>query len=448
MPPVFGSSGGGGDTDDTATSGCGSMVITEWKLMPTTSSDESLKTKSNATTTSTTTTTTEGFLTFQELQDIEWKRRDILQRVELPLYKILTYWTGTCLRALALDWLVWLTIFIFGSIRYVAHVSPNDEIPAVFEHLGDDTNVDILGGFLSFLLVIYVNQTNTRFFDMYSLAKASSGRVQDVVGLVCSIYHHHPKTTTTDEAPQVQVEEAKALAYRMVRYMNAAHIIGYVGLGGPYTKQHFFDEYNKNETLLTKDELNKLQIVGLLGGGSSSAAATFKELVTWCQRDVQLAQRKGYVGSYESQLIQQKILDFRASMDGIYDYCDQPPHFFYIHFLCLLSALYLPIFAVDNAYSAGWGDDSDWSVEIINFTIVVLQSIFVVGLRLLGQKMIDPFGDDYEDLSVLTYVETTLENCRIISNSYQHHSMDIDVTLEQKLRHQVNNEQTTTSERK
>ena len=41
------------------------------------------------------------------------------------------------------------------------------------------------------------------------------------------------------------------------------------------------------------------------------------------------------------------------AMDGMYDYTDQPPHFFYIHFLVLLSALYLPLFAIDTAYAAG-----------------------------------------------------------------------------------------------
>ena len=34
---------------------------------------------------------------------------------------------------------------------------------------------------------------------------------------------------------------------------------------------------------------------------------------------------------------------------------------------------------------------------------------------MLGQKMIDPTGDDLEDLSVITYyVASTLENCKII----------------------------------
>merc|ERR1712045_439599 len=100
--------------------------------------------------------------------------------------------------------------------------------------------------------------------------------------------------------------------------------------------------------------------------------------------------------------------------DGMYDYCAQPPHFLYVHFICLLSAFYLPLFAIENSYAAGWGEESSLAVEILNGTIVLLQCMFVIGLRLLGQKMAYPYGYDYEDLSVTTYCETTLHICDII----------------------------------
>merc|ERR1712194_504760 len=104
-------------------------------------------------------------------------------------------------------------------------------------------------------------------------------------------------------------------------------------------------------------------------------------------------------------------------MDGIYDYTDQPPHFFYVHFLALLSAVYLPLFAIDTAYGAGWGEEARLVTDAINGIIVLLQCIFVVGLRSLGTKMVDPYGDDYEDLSVILYIESTLDNCAAIMNS-------------------------------
>jgi hypothetical protein len=123
--------------------------------------------------------------------------------------------------------------------------------------------------------------------------------------------------------------------------------------------------------------------------------------------DVQLAFKEGHVDAREAGALKEKIIQFRGNLDTLYDYCDQPIHFFYIHFLCLLSALYLPLFAVDNAYSAGVGEEVHWTLDLVSLLIVLLQSIFVIGLRLLGQKMVDPYGDDLEDLSVIYYVKST-----------------------------------------
>lgn len=55
----------------------------------------------------------------------------------------------------------------------------------------------------------------------------------------------------------------------------------------------------------------------------------------------------------------------------------------------------------------------------MNFVVVLLQGIFVVGLRCLGSHMIDPYGDDLEDLSVISYIEATLDICSSILTSKQ-----------------------------
>ena len=183
----------------------------------------------------------------------------------------------------------------------------------------------------------------------------------------------------------------KDLAKQLVRHMNAAHVAGNVGMGGPYSKRRFFSHYNREWGLLTPQEMQQISRYDM-----DSGSDVMKELVTWSQHDVAVAKKAGYIDSIEATELHDRILQFRASMDGMYDYCDQPPHFFYIHFLVLLSAFYLPIFAIDNAISAGWGKNSEPSVALLNGVIVFLQCVFVIGLRLLGQKMVDPYGDDIE----------------------------------------------------
>ena len=295
------------------------------------------------------------------------------------------------MKGIIFDPIIWVTMVIYCSIILIARLGA--AAPASADLLTKSGKLAVLGGFLSFFLVFFVNQTNTRFLEMYGFSKACSGRTQDVAGLASNMF-------------------PADLAQQIIRHMNAAQIAGYVGLGGPYSKLHFFDHYNSVHNLMTPEEMEQISHLDM-----NSGSDVLKELVTWCQRDVGYAKKMGYIDSIEATEYYARILDFRASMDGIYDYCDQPPHFFYIHFLCFLSAFYLPLFAVDSAYVAGFGENSDLGFQAYMAVVVLLQCIFVTGLRLLGQKMLDPYGDDSEDLSVTTYVETTLHICSIISST-------------------------------
>ena len=199
-------------------------------------------------------------------------------------------------------------MLIYVGIRIVANQI--DYVPESVDMLSK-TNVSILGGFLSFFLVLFVNQTNGRFLEMYCQSKACSGRIQDIAGVA--------KTQLPSEVGQ-----------KLVRHFNAAHVAGYVGLnaigmGSPYSKTFFFDHYNADNKLvtplLTPEELNVLSHHDMDNSG-----LCMKELVTWCQMDVVQARKDGYLDSYQEKFMHSKILDFRAAMDGMYDYTDQPPH--------------------------------------------------------------------------------------------------------------------------
>ena len=69
-----------------------------------------------------------------------------------------------------------------------------------------------------------------------------------------------------------------------------------------------------------------------------------------------------------------------------------------------MTVLYLPLFAISTAYKAGTGDDVYWAADVVGGLVVLTQSIFVQGLRVLGQKMSDPWGADRTDLSVIHFV--------------------------------------------
>lgn len=334
--------------------------------------------------------TKKQYTPFSELQDIERKRRKILQRAELPFWRILGYFEGTCLKAMSVDILLWVTMVVYISIRIMLRLDvASDSFTKMMTDIGD-ADISVIGGFLSFFLVLYVNQSNARFTDMYHTSRQCPARIYGMAEMLAGNASVCPTT-----------------AQRLIRTLNAAHIAGYVGLSRTYSRQEFFDPLNKQYGFLTPQEMDCINSLDMDNG-----PAIFHKLIGWCIHDIEIEAAKkhntnngdGMMDPGEKRALRDMAVQFRNSMDNLYHNSDQPIHFFYIHFLCLLSTIYLPLFAADNAFTAGSGDYVHWSWDVVSGLIVFVQAIFVIGLRMLGQKMSDPYGNDLEDLSVMHYV--------------------------------------------
>lgn len=88
-----------------------------------------------------------------------------------------------------------------------------------------------------------------------------------------------------------------------------------------------------------------------------------------------------------------------------------------------------------TAFEAGTGANVYWTADLVNGLIVFLQSIFVIGLRILGQKLSDPYGSDVEDLSVIFYLNFTFtQSNRILAAEAPTRPDDQDpVLVEEKI---------------
>lgn len=255
---------------------------------------------------------------------------------------------------------------------------------------------------------------------MYQISMACSAKIYDIAQLVSTSL-------------------PKAQSLRIIRYLNAAHTAGYVGLSHTYSKEEFFDYLNRAHCFLTPREMSRINEMDMDYGPDAC-----HEILQWCMMEITKARRRKQqhdeddndnepllLDARDAGALKEKVIQFRSSMGSLFDYCDQPIHFFYIHFLVLLSTCYLPLFAIDSAYNAGSGNDVHWGVDLLNAMIVMLQSVFVIGLRVLGQKMVDPFGDDVEDLSVLHYIREAWQKSNRILNAVA--PDEIDPALEETL---------------
>ena len=61
-----------------------------------------------------------------------------------------------------------------------------------------------------------------------------------------------------------------------MRYINSAHMLGYVGLSPTYSSKNFVNPINDAQKLLLPTELARLEEIGLSGGGSAT-----RELLGW-----------------------------------------------------------------------------------------------------------------------------------------------------------------------
>ena len=104
-------------------------------------------------------------------------------------------------------------------------VSAHSYMPAYISSL-EDINIEIIGGFLSFFLIFFVNDSNNRFKKLYLTSMSCEGRIFDAAALA--------RTTLPCER-----------ASHLIRYMNAAHISGFMGLSSTYVLNIFLSKSTK-----------------------------------------------------------------------------------------------------------------------------------------------------------------------------------------------------------
>jgi len=240
---------------------------------------------------------------------------------------------------------------------------------------------------LFYFISFEVNYANERFTKMYEASMGCEGRIFDVAALACSSL-------------------SRVDGLRLLRYLNAAHVAGYVGLSSTYTYANFFTAANKAKGLLTTSEVKRMESICMNKGGSC-----YRELISWAVVEVREAQKNSLIDDQMAYQYRELIMKLRGCIGTLYDYDDQPIQFFYVHFVCLLSIVYLPLFTLEVASSIGYTKDLELPLiffyESVSATTVLFQAIFVLGLRTLADRLACPYGSDYEDLSVLHYVNFT-----------------------------------------
>lgn len=355
----------------------------------------------------------QDWVNYEQLIKEDKDRELVASYCEEPFWKIIFHFKGTVLRVIIEDILFWLTIATYCSIRIQFRLSANGDVGFSYNEILSD-NLVYMAGFLLFFLVFYVNQNHHRYFELHKDSMVMMGRVSDVATLSKAI---------------LPMERAR----RINRFMNAAHVAMYTGLSSTYEKDNFFDPLEARFALLTDEELYR--VVEEIDVDNSGPKAAF-EIISWIMCDIRDAQINSFIDTNEAMQLRQQVLNFRSTIAKVFVTTTLPIPFFYVHFLSLLTAIFLPLFAVVIAYDTGpvLEGENVLVAEIVSGLVVFLQALFVIGLRILGQQLSDPYGGDLIDLQIARYVNMILNGSNQILASKRLHPPSIETELRLQLK--------------
>lgn len=122
----------------------------------------------------------DGELSWEQLQAIGKRHQLILCRQgHYSFFRIVFFWDGTLLKMLTSEPLLWLTMLIYTIIRIFAHL---DALPEVLNDIAG-ADIGVIGVFLSFFLVLFVNDANSTVEKIYGISMQWKARVLNVATL-------------------------------------------------------------------------------------------------------------------------------------------------------------------------------------------------------------------------------------------------------------------------
>jgi predicted membrane chloride channel (bestrophin family) len=408
---------------------------------------------------------------FMELLDRERHRTKQLTKTKEILTKhFYFHLKGTVLPKVFQSWEFWLSlvIFIFARLLVSLNVVTTEDGAFTF----NSSLMSVLGSFVTFFLVFYNNQIYTRFCNQYEHSMKIQGRIynatyliRDFILLHPTFNHQHkqliqaqpapqpinskqgssdsslPKQDTSSSNPHPKEDLATlpstGIAWQLVRYLNGMHLMCYVSLSDIYNRENFFQPMNDNLLLFTEEEVERLDALGMDDCGD----VAFREVVAWIMtilhdlrvgcvittddtessdkvtngQESSSSKQKQHIFRLDGDvysMLKTEIFEIRAHVGALYDFQRQPIAFVYIHLIHGLVLIYLPLFAFYIATTFDGGVE-DWGTIPAALVLGVV-CVFSLGLLEIGQTMAEPYGDDYSDLNVMTYVKETMHHCRRI----------------------------------
>jgi hypothetical protein len=344
---------------------------------------------------------------YSEIKEIEGERKRLSEASKsYSGLQVLTTFTGTIIPHIICSPQSWFILMLYCVIRSLMNydiIFQGPDMPQI-----NTAVVSIMGGFMSFFIVFFLSQTYSRFMQNLELTTRVRGRAFHMLIIARSTL---PKEET----------------YRLFRYLNVIHILAYIGLSEIYTEKNILIPLNEKYYLLTEPEFQRLRSIGLKGGSAH------REVIVWCidmifdvfhQGQARIDHAREKKDSYSRyseatstmdenslRILIDELFTIRSMWSQIYALCEQSFPFSYLHLTFLVSTMYLMIITYTVASFIPVSQVSSFP-DLLGGALVLVNVFFVVGIREIARQMIDPFGLDLTDISVVENMEYVISNTR------------------------------------
>lgn len=361
---------------------------------------------------------------FEQLLNLEHTKTELFEKArDFDQFKIAHSFVGTILPYLITSPLSWAMASMYVLLRCFLRYE--------VIHLGDDLPemngvvTSIVGGFMSFFLVFFVSQAYARFVAQYNHSKNIIKCITRTV------------LVARNTLPQAEV-------LRIIRYLNSAHIAGYVALSKTYTAENLFHPMVERYQLLNEREIARLKVIGLESGSS-----VLRELMTWIldiiyrvyddQYQTFNDGSKGFaewkflshprrMENVTLQMLTNGVVEFNANFTDLFTFREQTFPFSYMHLLVLINACYLLLITYTISIYIPVG--KTLFPDLLGAFVIFCNLIFTTGMREIGGHMIDPYGSDVTDLPIVNYIQTAVISSLEIVQGERLPSAELDDELQ------------------
>jgi hypothetical protein len=317
-------------------------------------------------------------LALEELIRLDEQRVGLASNARRQGRYLMCHWQGSIMPVMLYSPQVWFDLVLYTVVSLLASELDKNPFPTL-----DPAVIGVVGTVQAFFLTFFVSQSYSRMQGQFWVSKSCEGRINDIaaLGRSCLPREH---------------------AQRLVRYANAAHLLAYLGLSDVYNGDNVLTQYNTKHNILSASEVERLHVLSVDGGG-----AAYKEVIAWLMIEVTNSVDKHCTPNYMLGMeFRKQIMRLRGALGTLYDYADFPVPFFYVHFVYCITGTYLTLFSYSMALECA-GENI-----LVGYVLVIVNTAFVVGLRHIGRKFADPYGNDIEDYPVLLCMAGTLRGSR------------------------------------